>query len=95
MYLENLKHTSSLSYVNIGWWTHAQGQDMTHLNIRTSFQFAKCTMSLKDLSVAPLRSALWHEFGNAVPDEEKFNVGTFRGKQCSVFQETMNQVASH
>lgn len=32
-------------------------------------------------SVAALRSALWHEFGNAVPDEGDFNVGYFEGKQ--------------
>ena len=32
-------------------------------------------------SVAALRSVLWHEFGDAVPDEGEFNVGYFDGKQ--------------
>ena len=32
-------------------------------------------------SVTALRSALWHEFGDAVPDEGEFNVGFFEGKQ--------------
>ena len=54
---------------------------MTHPNVR-SFQSVKCTMSLKDLSLTALRSALWHEFGDAVPDEGTFNVEEyFEGKQ--------------
>ena len=28
-----------------------------------------------------LRSAIWHEFADAVPDEGEFNVGFFEGKQ--------------
>ena len=38
-------------------------------------------VSQKFHSVAALRSALWHEFEDAVPDEGEFNVGYFEGKQ--------------
>ena len=30
-------------------------------------------------SVEAVRSAMWHEFANAVPDEGEFNVGFFEG----------------
>ena len=32
-------------------------------------------------SVLSLRSALWHELGDMVPDEGDFNVGYFEGRQ--------------
>ena len=32
-------------------------------------------------SVGTLRSAIWHEFADAVPDQGEFNVGFFEGKQ--------------
>lgn len=32
-------------------------------------------------SVTALRSAIWHEFADAIPDEGEFNVGFFEGKQ--------------
>jgi hypothetical protein len=32
-------------------------------------------------SVSSLRSALWHELGDAVPEKGDFNVGYFEGKQ--------------
>ena len=38
-------------------------------------------VSKKFDSVASLRSALWHEFGDTIPDEGEFNVGYFEGKQ--------------
>ena len=38
-------------------------------------------VSKKFESVASLRSALWHEFSDTIPDEGEFNVGYFEGKQ--------------
>ena len=38
-------------------------------------------MSKRFRSVAALRSVLWHEFGDAVPDEGEFNVDYFDGKR--------------
>jgi hypothetical protein len=34
-------------------------------------------------SVTALRSVLWHELGDAVPDEGEFNVGYFKGQEYS------------
>ena len=34
-------------------------------------------------SVTSLRSALWHELGDIIPDERDFNMGYFEGKQHS------------
>ena len=49
---------------------------------RTKFSVRQMhNVSQKFHSVAALRSALWHEFGDAVPDEGEFNVGYFEGKQ--------------
>ena len=49
---------------------------------RTKFSVRQMhNVSQRFQSVAALRSALWHEFGDAVPDEGEFNVGYFEGKQ--------------
>ena len=49
---------------------------------RTKFSVRQMhNMSQRFHSVAALRSALWHEFVDAVPDEGEFNVGYFEGKQ--------------
>lgn len=52
---------------------------------RTKFSVRQMhNVSQKFTSVATLRSAIWHEFGDAVPDEGKFSVGYFEGKQHTI-----------
>ena len=54
---------------------------MTHPSVLNSVS-GRCIMfQCKFESVASLRSALWHEFGDTIPDEGEFNVGYFEGKQ--------------
>ena len=45
---------------------------------RTKFSVRQMhNVSQRFKSVAALRSAMWHKFGDAVPDEGKFSVGYF------------------
>ena len=68
-------------YSYIECWILVQGEICYPLK-RAKFSVRQMhNVSRRFLSVGALRSALWHEFGDVVPDEGEFNLGYFEGKQ--------------